>query len=168
MEEADLLLNAGHHARALFLAQIAGEEIGKACLLAGYAFLLLRGQADWKRFWKSFRSHSHKLQSVMLTEAMLCPTLSKTERQEELASLKERAKDLEFGKMWSLYVDHIEGAFRQPQSLIPAEMARNAVTWARGRLAMAAQIREIYASKAPEDWTPEQISQIEACPKASR
>lgn len=160
--EAELLLKSGRHARALFLAQIAGEEVGKGLLLAGYTFSLLRGSLDWKRFWKSFRSHAHKLEAVMMTESLLVPTLRDDERQSELDTLKERASHLEQGKMAALYVDYLSGHFCLPQSVISSEMASHSLEWAKGRLAMIREIEKVYAHKPPENWSQKEIQELEA------
>ena len=108
VKDAELLLAAGHHVHALLFAQIAIEEVEKVCLLAGYALLLAQGQVDSKRFWKSFRMHAHNLESLRLIDGRISPTLTEAERQAELAAMKERARDLELGKPWSVYVELVE------------------------------------------------------------
>lgn len=157
--EAELLLSSSHTARALFLAQIAGEEIGKAFLLAGFAMQSIAAVINWKRFWKSFRSHAHKMEAVMLTESALSPALDETERASELHTLKERARQLETMKLASLYVDFFSDlSVSAPRKVIQETTARNAVEWAKGRIALFEMFQnDFYDKKPPEAWTKEEL-----------
>lgn len=162
VREAKALLGQACCSRALFLAQIAGEEVGKYLLLSSSTYRFITGELRWKSFWKSFRSHGHKLESVMLAEILLTPGTDAEEKSRELAEMKNMAHDLEYAKQLSLYVDYIDGAFRLPASLINEKMARDAVAWAEGRIAMTRRIEEVYTYKAPEDWTEKDIAALKA------
>lgn len=162
VQEAKVLLDHTFFARAIFLSSIAGEEIGKYLLLSGSIYMLIAGKLHWKSFWKSFRSHAHKLKSIMITEILLSPPTGADEKRKDMAEMKQVARALERGKQLSLYVDHVEGAFRIPSENFTEEMAQDAIRWAEGRIAMTCRIEEVYAYKAPEAWTKDDVNKIKS------
>lgn len=133
ISDAEVLIANGRWARALFLAQIAGEEIGKHIIILNAAVELLENAIDWKSFWRIYRQHSAKQKTVMFADIMFS---LRGDVQEELKAFPAAAADLESGKMLSLYSDFLEGRFVSPSDCIDPDMPRNAVKWARGRLAM--------------------------------
>jgi AbiV family abortive infection protein len=60
--EAQLLYDNSKYARALFIAQIAGEELGKHIICTGAIVNFMVGKFDIKRFTKRFYSHKEKTQ----------------------------------------------------------------------------------------------------------
>jgi AbiV family abortive infection protein len=143
VSDAEVLIANECWARALFLAQIASEEIGKYIIIINAAVESLEKAVDWKSFWQSYRQHSTKLTMVMFTEIMFSP---QENGQEELKTFREAAKYLEAGKMLSLYSDFIDGRFVLPTDCINPEMAKDAVKWAKGRLAMTNALLESIVS----------------------
>lgn len=127
-DEARLLADAGHFARALLLHQISLEECGKLEMLYVATAEVLRGQAvDMKRLSRTFSKHAAKNRTnayfLAKSEAELV-----AEEQDDMgaaheafnelqAEFHEKSNDL---KNASLYVDY-DGSFHAPREVISAE-----------------------------------------------
>ncbi|MCC8957268.1 AbiV family abortive infection protein [Bradyrhizobium sp. Pear77] len=65
LEEAALLVEAGHTARAFFLYYTASEELAKFFIFeAAGKRVALGDPPNWRRFWQRFRSHDSKLAHI--------------------------------------------------------------------------------------------------------
>ncbi len=58
LTEAVLLMNNGHHCRAMVLAVLGIEEVGKTQVILH--ILCAKDDAERKKFWKQFRTHTSK------------------------------------------------------------------------------------------------------------
>lgn len=127
-DEARLLADAGHVARALLLHQISLEECGKLEMLYVATAEVLRGQAvDMKRLSRAFSKHVAKNRTNAYFLANSDAELA-AEKQDDIgaaheafnelqAEFHEKSNDL---KNASLYVDY-DGTFRAPREVISAE-----------------------------------------------
>lgn len=127
-DEARLLADAGHTARALLLHQISLEECGKAEILYVSLAETLRGQpVDLKKLSRTFTKHAAKNS----TNAYFLPRseveVAALEQNDTKAAahafgeLKEAFhKDSNSLKNASLYVD-FDGAFKAPSEVITEE-----------------------------------------------
>lgn len=127
-DEARLLAEAGHVARALLLHQISLEECGKLEMLYVATAEALRGQAvDMTRLSRAFSKHAAKNRTNAYFLAKSETELAAEEQDDmgaayeafnELqAEFHEKSNDL---KNASLYVDY-DGSFRAPREVINAE-----------------------------------------------
>jgi AbiV family abortive infection protein len=65
VEEATLLAEAGHRARAFFLYHTACEELAKFFIFEAAGKRTAQGNPpNWKRFWQRLRSHDSKLAHI--------------------------------------------------------------------------------------------------------
>jgi AbiV family abortive infection protein len=143
VEEAELLLDHKRWARALFLCQIAGEEIGKYILLNSVVVCMIAGDViNWTRLWKRLTSHQEKLELVTFVEDMFLerPLPDQSEKYKE--ELEAEVRVLEQGKQKSLYCDFTGEMPHLPSEVIGEDMARNALKWAKGRIQMFSQMEE--------------------------
>ena len=127
-DEARLLADAGHVARALLLHQISLEECGKLEMLYVATAEVLRGQAiDKKRLSRALSKHAAKNRTnayfLAKSEAELA-----AEQQDDIGAAHEAFNELQADfheksndlKNASLYVDY-DGLFRAPREVISAE-----------------------------------------------
>lgn len=127
-DEARLLADAGHIARALLLHQISLEECGKLEMLYVTTAEVLRGEAvDMKRLSRAFSKHAAKNRTnsyfLAKSEAEIA-----AEEQDDMGAAYEAFNELqaEFHqksndlKNASLYVDY-DGSFHAPRDVISAE-----------------------------------------------
>ncbi|KIU46022.1 MULTISPECIES: AbiV family abortive infection protein [Bradyrhizobium] len=65
LEEATLLVKAGHTARAFFLYYTASEELAKFFIFEAVGKRIALGNPpNWRRFWQRLRSHDSKLAHI--------------------------------------------------------------------------------------------------------
>ena len=113
LDEAQILIESGRHARAIALSLIAWEEMGKLPMLAGSARYLSDPNQWKKRFWRRFRSHREKLrmhETVFPLEDG-GPAQHAGFVWDELSAVRERM----------LYTDFEGGSFRLPSSMPRAD-----------------------------------------------
>jgi AbiV family abortive infection protein len=129
IEEARLLLEHKHFARAYALAHLNREELSKLSMLyrAGLD-VLLGNPVDWKNLYKRFRSHKHKIASDRLLS--LASTGFSLVRLKEISegkgaplaaeeslvqTVSKRSLDYwNDRKNSSLYTEWADGAFQKP------------------------------------------------------
>lgn len=117
--EAELLLGQDHQARALFLATIAAEEIGKIQL----CFAVMSGQEvvpdSWKREWTN---HREKLSSMNALEAAFLRDDVVADLQSWLA--RDEVSPWAQAKMAALYVDlEANGRVLRPRETTSSDAA---------------------------------------------
>jgi AbiV family abortive infection protein len=128
--EAKLLYEYEHFARALFLAQIGGEEIGKHVLCFSSYLDFRCGIFDFTKFQKRFYNHKEKtFLSNFMEDSLLNPVLSKSVEER-----KSESTNLEKLKLTSLYTDSIDGKVINPTEVIESDWANGAITWLRNKL----------------------------------
>jgi AbiV family abortive infection protein len=130
LADAYLLFRHNRWPRALFLSQIASEELAKVYQVSLARVELAFGGLDWSRFWNMYRSHDYKMRHILRLEAEWLSD----EPVEELRAVRPLAKAYNQGKMWSLYTDLLGDVVLAPKEIINEAVARNALTIARGRL----------------------------------
>ena len=129
LREANILRDAGCHARAAFLAYTALEEFGKAQILTFTAAVdLIDGkEVDWKEFGKDFRSHpiktllAHEGLRTELT-ARLGPNHVPALPQ-DFDSKKKMVAGFIALRAGSLYVDMNDDRYRSPSEAIKPPVA---------------------------------------------
>lgn len=111
LEEAQVLSNAGHPARAVALAILAYEELGKLAKLANVNHYAQSGRMG--AWWKAFRSHNYKIASQDLLT--LCIILEKMDQSLiEPVVVGDTAKFLNRIKMKAIYTDLQDNSFVCP------------------------------------------------------
>jgi AbiV family abortive infection protein len=135
LDEADLLLENEHHARAYFLAHIACEEMAKAPMFYRTACeLALDLSPDWRKLDRRLRDHKAKIRNVLMMdyfESEVRPDNSDVRKlEEDLAQvpLHNQAKNE------SLYVGLTEDGFVGPSTRFDRHGAETLVRLARTRL----------------------------------
>ncbi len=132
IEEAKILLGAGHTARALALAILATEELAKLPRYAAVSIYAAEGR--WKQWWKYYRSHREKLEMHHLHTVLSIP--EDLEGGKLLALIGDSmGKTLDRLKQAALYTDFQDGKFVSPLDLPKAqELAEAAITYAESTL----------------------------------
>lgn len=102
--EANILFNNGKYSRAFFLAQIAGEELGKHVICIGGLGNYIEGEFNFSRFQKRFLNHKEKTQSIDVFESF------NFNNMERILSKKVEidSQELEKMKLMGLYCDFID------------------------------------------------------------
>ena len=137
VEDAEVLLPKSP-GRALSLAILALEEIGKIFLLCNAAAKALTGPVTWERINRKLRSHQHKQKVFATYGHTLLDKLGysyEIDLPSGLVPLLDRMKQL------GLYVDCFEGKF-----VAPEEFGRDNVEWSKWVLSLA---KERLKSLAP-------------------
>jgi AbiV family abortive infection protein len=131
-QEAELLREKGHYARAVVLHQLSIEECGKIEIIGGYAMhLLLNGEIDIDAMTLAFRSHKAKNYANSYFTEVAGDELKAHESgdmkaaMEVFTTLQARFhNDSNDTKNAALYVDFKDGTFVSPSDVINAETAR--------------------------------------------
>jgi len=143
--DAEVLYSEQRWPRALFLSQIAVEEAGKYFYLFSSCAALVDGSIDWKKFWKSIRSHSDKTTVFLMMEDMLLCTGCIEPKL--ISDFRTNSRILERGKMWSLYADYEQKDFFAPSEVIPKWIVDQAIDLAKKRVGFAR------AFESSRDWS---------------
>ncbi|MGH2356456.1 MAG: AbiV family abortive infection protein [Candidatus Limnocylindria bacterium] len=120
VEEAHLLREHEHHARAFISAVLAMEELGKAW--AAYAVRQLTNGGDddselWGIFWDLVRHHESKINAALFVELDL-PVMAGVEPNEMASTLSTvLGKDIHRKKLRAMYVDEEGGRAVEPKEL---------------------------------------------------
>jgi len=127
LDEADLLLDNGHHARALALALVAHEEIGKSQVVADY----FNNMLSKKEFEEAFSRHEIK----SAYNARQFHITSTDPFEANIVYDRPKAKQYSEYRMASLYVDCSEDYEPQlPSDTVTAEDASSAITACRKKI----------------------------------
>jgi AbiV family abortive infection protein len=136
VKEAELLFDNKRWARTVFLCHTAGEEFGKSVQCFTAVMDHARGVLDFVKFRKRFLSHLSKTTTIRFFEAMMSP--EDDHLIDEIKGLEEEVSALLQGRNATLYSDMFsDGTVFAPSDIIPEKMASDALSWAKGRLAMA-------------------------------
>jgi AbiV family abortive infection protein len=135
LEEAALLLQHDHHARAYFLAVASIEEVGKAVQAFDGMGRNLKDPAVAKRLKLQFEDHAQKISSAFVPWLDTIPDL----RKEVVMSLVNLMIDVKHGREPSMYTDiHVEGPkVITPSALVRKVAAKDCVRLARDMLSRA-------------------------------
>jgi AbiV family abortive infection protein len=158
--DAETLFNNQRWARCIFLTCIAIEEFGKYLMIIGAIGRLLKGDIDWNRFWKRFRSHQEKSGNIMVFDAMISPFVSHEHTIASLLKSREHTVNQEEEKLSSLYVDFISDSFVLPMDQAQEEDAQKALDSAKSVLKFF-EFGEIHAfsKMSPTSVTPEKFAE---------
>lgn len=127
LEEAQLLLDAGHAARAFALAYTGYEEVGKSQIVADH----LNDVASAKEFKKAFSDH--KLKAAYLQRFLALVTTQPNEAVVQYDG--QSAKALFEARKSALYVDHSPDLTPVlPSAVVSAAMASEAIEAVQGEL----------------------------------
>jgi len=125
--EADLLLTNDHHARALALALVAYEEIGKSQLVADY----FNNMVSKKEFEEAFVKHEIK----SAYNARRFQITSRDPFQARIVYDRAEARQYSNYRMDSLYVDYTEEyEARVPSNMVSPEDAMAVISGCRKRI----------------------------------
>jgi AbiV family abortive infection protein len=104
LDEAEVLHEHGHYARAYFLAHIACEEMAKSPMLYRTACELTIGRVpDWKALDRRFRDHTAKIRSVLTMDYMHTPRRADDSDVAEFYADLDRIPSYRAAKNDSLY-----------------------------------------------------------------
>jgi AbiV family abortive infection protein len=150
LEEARVLLTAGHHARAYFLAVAAVEEGGKAVQAAMGVGRNLRDPAVRTRLQTQSEDHGSKLALAMTPWMLAVPDL-----QAQAMDFIRKSVDLLNGRESAMYVDiHPDTlAVSSPTTVVPVDVSRNCVDLAARALGY---IRPYLTSASTQTYTQDQ------------
>jgi AbiV family abortive infection protein len=134
LEEAALLLQHDHHARAYFLAVASIEEIGKAVQASDGMGRHLQDSAVSTRLKLQFADHSQKITSAFVPWLLAIPNL-----REEVLSFNDLMIHVKRGRKRSMYTDiDVEGpSVITPSTSIRQRAAEDCVRLAQDVLAYA-------------------------------
>ena len=121
VDEAKILRGNGCNARALSLAILALEELGKIPLICEGILYQENDASAWQRFWKDFQSHQTKLRVWSYYGKQVLHLFGEdygTEFPSGIESLLDKLKQLGF------YVDFYEGQF-----IVPEDFANDNSDW---------------------------------------
>ncbi len=136
IEEAELLFDHKRWDRTVFLCHAAGEEFGKAVQCLSATMDHARGVLDFVKFRRRLLSHRSKTETIRFFEAMVDP--EDDHFIDEIKGLGEEVPVLVQGRDLTLYSDIFsDGTAFAPTDVIPERIASDALSWAKGRLAMA-------------------------------
>lgn len=145
--DASVLMERQRFSSSFFLANIATEELGKYALTVSTAVDAAKASVDWKRFWKNFRSHKGKTQSLLALEDLhnvligTSSSLFNGQENKKYALLQEEVK------MRALYADFHGARFSTPNQVITHEVCGLANELLAQRLEMVISFEEKIASK---------------------
>lgn len=142
IEEAELLLKAGHNARAYTLACLASEELAKIPMLVrASASYLCDIEFDWDELERKLKSHYRKLEGILGIDFLFASAKS------DIELLKEdwdRIPSYNRVKNWSIYVSCVKGEFVEPADVITKPLAAEMVKLAQNRLTAFNKIEKAY------------------------
>lgn len=144
LDEAKLLYNKGHYARAWTLATLCYEELGKAMVISRLIYTDSSDIQGLKSFWKRFRSHPWKLGSPMLLRALYRADREKwTWLKKNLSELREAQQSV---KEQSIYVDYRDGRF-----VLPSEEFMGPIPDARTQIRISDWTLQLLKSRFPSE-----------------
>ena len=120
--DASMLMQNKRFPSSFFLANIATEELGKYALTVSTAVDAAKKSVDWKRFWKNFRSHKGKTQSLLALEDLYNVLIGTSSSLFDREENKKYAVAQEEVKMTALYAD-FDGA--RCRSVLPKVVQRD-------------------------------------------
>jgi len=135
VEEAELLLVNGRHARAYSLAHLACEEMAKIPMLLRAATDKILGRdVDWQKLNRRLRSHIEKIRVIIVLGYFVDPNIENDQDLKTLQKSLAKVKDFNLLKNQSLYTNFVGNSFQNPSEAIPTELAKSLVGLARKRL----------------------------------
>lgn len=168
IKEARVLLQHGHSAGAMNRLVIALEELGKNRLLFYQGALTVDNPAgDWVRFWKSYYSHTDKLDIILVwNDGLAGPDASTTTGVAgAVQRLRERAVELDRQKQSSAYSDQIDGTFQFAGDVGFEEDAKQLLALAEQLLT---EVQKHHATRAPKGSFAQALRKINQYIAASR
>lgn len=131
LNEATLLLQNNHFARAYFLAVAAIEEIGKSVLAFDGMGRNLKDSAVSTKLKLQFEDHSQKITAAFIPWLTASPNL-----RDEIMSIVNLQIDVQHGREPSMYTDiHFDGPkITSPESEVRPEAANNCIRLAEAVL----------------------------------
>jgi len=155
-KESKILFFLRKYARALFLSQIGGEELGKHILCSSAYTQYRTSNFNITEFNKIFYAHKEKTLLINFIEDVFLDTSpkSKVERIKEV-------DDLEKIKYFGLYVDVYENQYViSPNDLVQRSMAKNAVVWLGNRIKLFSKINIIKNARKLENIQDDEFKQL--------
>jgi len=142
IEEAELLLKAGHNARAYTLACLASEELAKIPMLVrASASYLCDIEFDWGKLERKLKSHYRKLEGILGMDFLFASAKNDIKL---LMEDWERIPSYNKMKNWSIYVSCEEGEFVEPADVIIKPLAAGMVKLAQHRLTAFNKMEKAY------------------------
>ena len=126
-----VLLAAGRHPRALALAVLAAEELGKHMMCMSAVALDVDDPSTVKKFWRRFRSHDAKFATwyeLFIIHLTADPSEESTpdDWTDMWSEVSKTVKVAMESKLQALYVDARDGDVTSPEQVVTEELARNA------------------------------------------
>ena len=120
-KESRLLKENGYHARALSLAILALEELGKIPLICNMILCRKDDAEAWRKAWKEFQSHRFKLGVWTVYGKRLLNMLGKGHESEFPSGIEPLADKF---KQLGFYTSFFKGEF-----ILPEEFAKDNPEW---------------------------------------
>jgi len=161
IEEAGILLKAGHNARAYTLACLASEELAKIPMLVrASACYLCDIEFDWDELERKLRSHYRKLEGILGIDFLFA---SAWRGKKWLMEDWSKIPDYNKVKNLSIYVSCDEGEFVEPADAITKPLAAGMVKLAQNRLNVINEMEKAYNGWFEEvQKNPKLLSEIKA------
>lgn len=121
LDEAKLLKENGHYARALSLAILVLEELGKIPILCNMILCRPDDSKTWNQLWKELQSHRVKLEIITVYGKQLLKKLGKGFKSELPAGIEPLIDKL---KQLGFYVN-----FHEDQFVLPQDFAKDNYQW---------------------------------------
>ena len=161
IEEAGILLKAGHNARAYALACLASEELAKIPMLVrASASYLCDIEFDWDELERKLKSHYRKLEGILGIDFLFA---SAKRGKKWLTEDWDRIPNYNKAKNLSIYVSCEKGEFVEPADAITKPLAAGMVKLAQNRLNAFNKMEKAYdgwLEKAQKN--PRFLSEIKA------
>lgn len=120
-DESRLLKENGYHARALSLAILALEELGKIPLICNMILYRKDDAEAWRKAWKEFQAHRSKLGVWTVYGKRLLNMLGKSYESEFPSGIEPLADKF---KQLGFYVGFFDGEF-----MLPKDFAKDNQEW---------------------------------------
>jgi AbiV family abortive infection protein len=131
LEEARLLLNAGHFARAYFLAEAAIEETGKAAIVHAAKARNISSPSVQAQLRIQFGSHASKIRAAFFAHLIDIFKSMPQLFRERLEEVIKYCSALERGRESAMYADfRNDGSTYEPADVVKPEVARDCVSLA--------------------------------------
>lgn len=128
VEEAKVLLEAGHYARAYFLAEAAIEEAGKAAIAHFAKGRNLASPGVRARLRIEFEDHAAKIRAAFAAHLMNLMKLEPKQLREQLEQVFKYTGALQRGRESAMYADfRRDGTTYAPADVVKPHVARDCV-----------------------------------------
>jgi AbiV family abortive infection protein len=144
VDEAKLLLDAKHFARAMSLAHMAREEMSRMVMLHATAIRMMAGHdIDWRELNRRLKDHKAKLRMEIVENALMIKGATDSPVGDfALSNVQATAEYQHAQRNASLYVEFKDGHFVEPSQVVDERRAARTVLLAQFRLDQLIDLRQ--------------------------